>query len=589
MLIGGCKTCFFTIVDPPASMEAKNLSLYDVQIWIDPGPGISVWWRGFIETPEEVLGDTMNIRISASGYSRRLERISVLSLGFPVEDGGVRFTRTDATTIARSLISRANAIGMGLTVSDVTAPLSGFVIESIQFNGSVFDALTTLGQLAGESEWGIDANKTFWFLPTTTVIDRQFFRGKDVAGFERSYGSRSMINRIHLIGRDDYRVTLEDTDCLVIDISQNADDDTLDFGKATSNQRAVHTFTTTATTFSAVDLKIGKTGWGENLITDGDMELNDGTVPSNWPKYRTRTRRKKYRTNPHSGSQCLEIRHNRTGRGRYGVKPDIAVTANQEVQFAAWVKDPEKEQPVVFEMRDGASNNSEKLFDVQNKTNTQTWYRVNFSITPSGTTVRLLAYAKNQKPGTKADPWYLDDVSLQEASDLMVSVVERLSTSPDVFDEENPLAIGTINFEDIPVSPGVIRVSMIAFPLDPAKTYGIIVESQGILSDSQYFRLAYESTASGLSKDDGSGWTDVSAGAYMETLLPESQLERGVWSEVIRQPHLDNDVDAAIWGKAILDSRRGPVIRASVELKPNKNVRIEETRPVPLVRIRKSA
>lgn len=586
MRLGGCDIATLSILDPPNGMNETTVQGYDIQIKVDPGPGMSVWWRGYIDDARRSLGEPFRMDLSAVGWGRRLNHIAVVGLGFSEEDGGIFFENMDAAAIARSLIDQAIAQGLTITYTRASAPDSGFIIEYIQFNGSMFSALQTLAELAGEAEWGVDRNKEFYFITRNFSVDRVFLTGKDIQDLQHSYSIQGLINRIYLFGDSGYRAVIEDTDDLITDVNQATDTTTLAFGKSTSNQRIIQTFTTTKTTLSRVDLKLAKTGWGSELVTDGDMELNDGAAPPNWNKLWGATKREKV-GNAHGGSRRLKISHTMTGPRFYGIYQDVTVTANQEVTFSAWLQDPDREEPITVQLVNGSAtpytNGNELLATLKNTERNTTWYRQIANIIPTTTTLGIRIFTTNKKP--RPQPFYVDDISVLPAADVIVSIVKRTGTSPVTFDEDTPLATAVINFEDIPTTAAVIQTSITASPLSASETYGIMINSGGTPSDSQYFTLSYTTEGSGLYKDDGTGWTTVTGSAYHITYLPLSQSTWGVRSEVIRQPYIGNDEDAALWGKALLATKGTPVERAAVILKPNKNILIEESIPVALVKI----
>lgn len=586
---GGCDMARFVLVDPPTNMGESALQGYDVRIKLDTGAGMKTWWRGYISDAQLILGNPYQMEVSASGYFRRLETDVVVGLGFPEENGGVRFENTDAAEIAQKLIDRAVAGGIPISYSNI--PQSGFTLKSIQFNASIASALKTLAALAGDSEWGVDRWAKFYFEAQSDATGNAFAIERDLVSMRHSLNSGGIVNRLYLVGGESgtFLRIIENTTTLQADRSQTASDGTAAFGKATASQRLAQVLAAGEETLSAIDLKIGKTGWGSNLVTDGDMELADGSHSPNWLKLWDRSVRKKVGTLPFEGQQCLKVNHNQTGKGYYGVYQNIAVTANQEVQLTCYVKDPLREDPVTIELRDGtaALGTNSTLLDstTQGRTRDVSWHRQTLSATPTTTTLGLRIYSTNRK-NTGADPLFLDAVTLQEASDVRVSVCERTSAGPPaVFDEENPLAAAEITFEDIPTTPAVVQASLVAYPMDPAKTYGILIESQGTLDDTQYFLLSTQSTSSNLLVDNGAGWVAASGGAYHVTRLPPSQVTWGVRSAVERQPHITNDEDAALFGKSWLANREASQERGLVDLKPNRNLLIEEDIPMRQVRI----
>lgn len=601
LLRGGCDKASFTIRDPSLSLVEETIQGYDVQIKLNPGYGMGVWWRGFVDDARLNLGDPYTFSIDASGWFYRLERLSVVGLGFPIEDGSIIFENQDAAAIARQLVDRANDMGVGINYTGVTAPDSGFILETIQFNSSIAVALRTLAQLAGESEYGVTRRKEFYFHPTTTTVGETLLVGKNVLDFEHSSNTSDLVNRVYILGGGGYKAIVEDNDSLTEDILQLGTDSEIDFGKATSNQRVVQTFTTTRNSLSAIDIRIKKTGFTGNLVTDGDMELADGSSPTNWPKIWERVRRKKTSTFKKDGTQSLEIRHDGTGKGGYGVFQNVTVTADVDITVTGWVKDPDFEDIVKLEVIDGSltklvdgghpfkDSRSSVLGEFQPLNRNSSWHKLSITVTPTGTTIGIMFYSWNRVGGTGKDRWYLDKITVQEGPDVSLAVVERTSADavvPPVFNENNPLAIGVVDFDDITTSLATVRVIMIASPLNTTKTYGMIFSSQGALSDTQYFTLGMDASKTGLFVDDGGGWVSTAGALFHKTFLPLSQITWGVRSEVISQPHISNDADAIIWGKSVLAAKGSPKERASFSVIPNVNIMFEEDIPIRLVRVR---
>jgi hypothetical protein len=210
---GGCDKASFFLIDPPDFFhcDAEVFLRHDVQIKLDVGSGMSTWWRGYVDDARMILGKPLQLAISASGWIYRLERISIVGLGFTEDEGGVLFENLDAAAIARQLIDRANTQGAGLSYSMSSVPDSGFIIEMIQFNESILSALKTLADLAGDAEYGVDRQKNFYFIRKSSTIGNVFVTGKDILSFDYSKTIQRLVNRIFLIGEDPYRKRLDDT------------------------------------------------------------------------------------------------------------------------------------------------------------------------------------------------------------------------------------------------------------------------------------------------------------------------------------------------------------------------------------------
>ena len=620
---GGCKAASFTVLEPAVGLDEATLPEYDVQVKLDTGSGWITWWRGYLLNPRLTLdaGSSLyQMQLSALGWAHYLERLPIVGLGFKTEDGGVKFENLDAAAIARTLVDRANAAGAGLTYTQASVPDSGYLITSMQFNASTFSAISELAELAGESSWGVNRWKEFYFLPsitapltppirvhsftrimdeepqasaTVTTVNHTFFVGRDLEFAVHDYNHDGMINRIYLFGADERKWLIENIDDLSTDVSFTTDNAELGFGKATSNQKLVQNFTTALTSLSALDIKVGKTGFGSNLVADGDMELNDGSTPAHWTRIWNGTRLAKDATNPHGGTRSLRVSHDRSGKKRYGVYQDIVVTPGQALMISAFVKDPAVEDTVTIDILDGqtgarpATDADPVIIRLNNTTRTQTWYRLSGSFTPESALIGIRIWSRNHISDARQGPFYVDDVQVAVASDILLSIVERTSESPLVYNSDNPIASAVIPFDDIPNTPTVIRTYLTASPLSAAATYGIMLEIVGDLSDTAYFILAYDNAGTGLFSYNGVAFVTANGRAYHVTLLPTDQLVNGVRGETLYRPQLDNDDDAALYGKSFLAGRSSPVERGQIRLRPNANLLIEDTEPVELVRVAK--
>src|SRR3990167_1935949 len=100
-------------------------------------------------------------------------------------------------------------IAGALTAGDFTA-------DSLEFFGTVDDALRTLADLQGDVEYGVDEDLVFYWNTESTTISRRFFVGNNVSVLERRVSFDNLVNKLYLVGGDvagaKYKTTAESTE-----------------------------------------------------------------------------------------------------------------------------------------------------------------------------------------------------------------------------------------------------------------------------------------------------------------------------------------------------------------------------------------
>jgi len=278
---GGCENLTFEVSTAFENIPAATYALYDCRLMIDNGSGMAVWWRGYVSDIRPAMGEPDKTQFTAAGWIKRLEHLSVVGLGFPILEGGIVWKNVDASRVARNLIDRGKAWVVPTYDLTDTAPNSGYVLPEIEFNGSIADAIRLLAEIAGNRDFGIDAGLVFHFRPKSTTLGKVFVPGDNVAGLGYSATAEGMVNRIYLFGANSGRYVIEDFSSLAVDQSQTVDNASVSFGKATTRQKIIQTFTPTKGTLSEIEVKLSAVGFSTaNLISDPGME-NAGVA--NWP------------------------------------------------------------------------------------------------------------------------------------------------------------------------------------------------------------------------------------------------------------------------------------------------------------------
>ena len=138
-----------------------------------------------------------------------------------------------------------------------------------------------LAEIAGNRDFGIDAGLVFHFRPKSTTLGKVFVPGDNVLQLSYSATTEGMVNRIYLFGADSGRYVIEDFSSMAVDQSQTTDNAGVSFGKATTRQKIIQTFTPTKGTLSEIEVKLSAVGFSTtNLVSDPDME---SAGVANWP------------------------------------------------------------------------------------------------------------------------------------------------------------------------------------------------------------------------------------------------------------------------------------------------------------------
>jgi hypothetical protein len=207
--IGGCGRCSITLQKAyrGITFDARD----DIRIRIKSGTTSKLVYRGYIANITPTLKINQDITLDVRGYFDLLKSIVV-------HTSGDTRTYTDDTIavivddIADTFIVAKTDISLG-TID--TGSGSASVLDSIEFLCTVDEALRTLADICGDSEYGVDEDLVFYWRTESTSI-RKFLVGDDVNLLERRNSFDNIINKIYLVGGDvdgvKFKQTMENTD-----------------------------------------------------------------------------------------------------------------------------------------------------------------------------------------------------------------------------------------------------------------------------------------------------------------------------------------------------------------------------------------
>ena len=206
--IGGCGRCKITLQKDyrGVTFEARD----DIQIRIKDGSTSKLVYRGYISNTIPTMQVNQNIVLDVRGYFDLLKKIMVHSSGdtrsYLIDTvNDIADDIADTFIVAKTPITIAGA----LTAGD-------FVVDGIEFFGTVENALRTLAEIQGNIEYGVDENLVFFWNTQSDDINHKFFVGDNVSVLERRINWNNLVNKVYLVGGEvsdvKYKKTGENTD-----------------------------------------------------------------------------------------------------------------------------------------------------------------------------------------------------------------------------------------------------------------------------------------------------------------------------------------------------------------------------------------
>jgi len=180
---------------------------YDIRIHRRANAGTySLWYSGFIEDRTPILGDPEKIEVKGFGYSAQLSRVVVNGT----------YASQEVSVIVKDILDTYVTPNTDITYSATDITATTFTVDTISFKTSAMNALRTLAEIAGTREWGVGADRKFFFKARSTTINYYYQSGYKIKNFSTIDSFREIINRLYIeggeVGGTKYELTINDTD-----------------------------------------------------------------------------------------------------------------------------------------------------------------------------------------------------------------------------------------------------------------------------------------------------------------------------------------------------------------------------------------
>jgi hypothetical protein len=168
-------------------------------------------YRGYLANIVPTLKTNPDIVLDVRGYFDLLKKIVIQDTG-----DTKTYTTSKVSEIVNDIVDTFIVVNTNITEGTIEDGEYITDIDTIDFLGTVEDALRTLSEIAGDIEYGVDEDLAFYWMAEHTTISHKFFVGNNIAILERRVKWDDLVNKFYLIGGEvadaKYKKTGENTD-----------------------------------------------------------------------------------------------------------------------------------------------------------------------------------------------------------------------------------------------------------------------------------------------------------------------------------------------------------------------------------------
>lgn len=193
--IGGCGDFDFSLprnyCDEKFISGGFNIQIY---IWNDTTRIFDLWYQGSVqEKIPQVQSGKEFVRVIGHGYQAQLSNIQIPASTPP-------YVGMELSAIVKSIIDNFVVPNTNITYDLAEIVSTGFIADSISFATDCGSAITTLGDLAGNYEYGVDCNRKFYFKPRSSTPGIYLSIGQDIINFSEDQDFKDIINQVIIQG-----------------------------------------------------------------------------------------------------------------------------------------------------------------------------------------------------------------------------------------------------------------------------------------------------------------------------------------------------------------------------------------------------
>lgn len=189
--LGGCGQCSISVL-----MDAD-----DYEFLFRPLTSIRISVGGELRYQGRIVKLVRNVKTGAElltatfyGYLSQLSKVIVRD----------SYENMEVSQIVRDILDNYVLPRTSVSYNDSDIDVTDYVVQSLNLNHTVQDALVLLSQLAGNVDWGVDLNRRIFFKRQDRVVRRVLVLGREISEFteERSY--EQVTNVLNVFGSAGY-------------------------------------------------------------------------------------------------------------------------------------------------------------------------------------------------------------------------------------------------------------------------------------------------------------------------------------------------------------------------------------------------
>lgn len=192
--IGGCGSFSFDL--PIKYCRQIQIGLnFNVKIYRrNPSTkAYDLWYQGRIEnTTHNIRGEDEVLNVQGMGYQSALKDIYV----------DRDYTSTESSAIVTNILNNDVTPNTDITYvgGDITA--TTFTPNNLKFNTDALNSFQQISEIVGSREWGVDANRKFFFKQRSSTVGHIYYLGDKITNFSLDITSNDIVNRIIVIGAE---------------------------------------------------------------------------------------------------------------------------------------------------------------------------------------------------------------------------------------------------------------------------------------------------------------------------------------------------------------------------------------------------
>lgn len=193
--VGGCGSFSFDLPRPYCN-ERYISGDFNVRIYgrNDTTKAYDLWFQGIVENKApNVRGVEEVISVQGHGYQAQLSRIQLVN---------VTYTSQEASVIIKSILDNYVVPNTDITYSALDIEATSFTFDSITFNTDALSAIQTIADTVGAREWGVDEDRSFYFMERSETAGLYFALGNKVTSFTDDDSFKDIVNRVIVQGGD---------------------------------------------------------------------------------------------------------------------------------------------------------------------------------------------------------------------------------------------------------------------------------------------------------------------------------------------------------------------------------------------------